>query len=84
MNWKKGDKAYCTRRFRWKGPNGSPQPGTIYLVTGTNWDGKTVGLHLAGLPTGDGNTGWRENGFHRIVTRTDQERANATAERPIE
>lgn len=74
MIWKQGDKARCVLRFPWRGLSGSPEVGSNYLVERTHVDYYgTIGLFLAGLPTGDG-TAWREDGFERVVTRSDFEK----------
>jgi len=85
--WQIGDKAVCVEAFEGKSetfgnpshnekPNGLPQKGTIYLVTGIIGYTLTPSLDLAGLPIYNSRTGrpsgWTARKFRKIAYRSEQ------------
>ena len=82
--WQAGDKAYCLKSFNictvYTAPNGVPKGGCIYLVSGVFVGKSKNGLILSGFPvisdkTGN-DVGCSEDGFKKVITRTDREKAN--------
>lgn len=73
-NWKAGDKAVCVSRFEILPDDVSegPKVGVTYLVSGVSMGHGLLGLHIAGISSGDNPFGWWAERFRKVIPACDR------------